>query len=66
MRCELSIPLTLKEVAQAIGGNLLRDDAVVRSITTDTRELFPGDLYIPIKGIYFDGNDFCELASVKG
>jgi UDP-N-acetylmuramoyl-tripeptide--D-alanyl-D-alanine ligase len=66
MRCELSIPLTLKEIATAVSGSMLCDDAVIKNITTDTRELLPGDLYVPIKGSYFDGNDFCEFASVKG
>ena len=66
MRCELSIPISADFIAKAVNGEAKIGDTLIKSITTDTRELRPCDLYVPIKGEYFDGNDFCELAGVKG
>ena len=66
MRCNLSIPVSCAEIAKALGGYTTIGSTVINSISTDTRELLPGDLFIPIKGELFDGNDFCELATAKG
>ena len=38
----------------------------VTGITTDSRELFDGDLYIALKGENFDGHSFLSEVSQKG
>ena len=35
-------------------------------ISTDTRTIKKGDLYLPLKGANFDGENFCDLAVEKG
>lgn len=35
-------------------------------VSIDTRTLEPGDVYIPVKGPNFDGNDFIDVAIKKG
>ena len=35
-------------------------------ISTDTRTFNKGDLYLPLKGANFDGENFCDLAVEKG
>ena len=36
------------------------------NISTDTRTIQNGDMYLPIKGANFDGEKFCEEAILKG
>lgn len=53
---------TLGSVADAVGGTILsgsRGDAV-ESVTSDSRELGPQPLFVPIVGEKFDGHDFIE------
>lgn len=63
--------LGLKEIAQAVKGKCLfleselADSAVIR-VTTDTRTIQKGDLFVPIKGEKFDGHDFLSQAFEKG
>ncbi|SEM28907.1 UDP-N-acetylmuramoyl-tripeptide--D-alanyl-D-alanine ligase [Syntrophus gentianae] len=56
------------ELVQATGGRLLRGetDFLVRGVSTDTRQLVEGNLYIPLKGERFDGHDFLGEAIAKG
>ncbi len=49
-----STPSSSPSAAQCIG------------VSTDTRTLAPGNLYIPLKGPNFDGHDFIEQAFSKG
>jgi len=41
-------------------------DFVVKSVSSDTRTLKPGDLFIPLSGESFDGHNFIEEALRKG
>jgi len=56
------------ELIRATAGTLLqgRTDSVIRGVSTDTRQLVAGNLYIPLKGANFDGHDFLEEAIAKG
>ena len=53
---------TLKEVALATGGKVSSsfENTVVESVSTDSREIKEGALFVPIKGENFDGHDFIE------
>ena len=67
MRIKLGVSMTLNEISSAIGGKLLCNRSpVIEYITTDSREASIGDLYIPIKGSRFDGEDFVQEAISKG
>jgi len=52
--------ITVKEVLQATGGKLISTvvKGSVCGISTDTRTIKPGDLFIAIRGENFDGHDF--------
>ena len=60
MRIDLGRPMTLEEIALATGGSHPHQNAVIRSITTDSREAKRGDLFIAIKGDKFDGANFAS------
>lgn len=64
MRARLDIPLSISEIIEATGGFAPSADksAVVSAVTTDTREMCPGDLFIALKGKRFDGEDYCAMA----
>ena len=67
MRINLGIPMPLHEIARASGGRLLNDEnPTIYSISTDTRELQPKDLFIAIKGENFDGETFTKEAKEMG
>ena len=65
---------TLEEVKKAVGGKLVsRTDSIVFAtaidvggVSTDTRSLKPGDLFIALQGERFDGNDFIDTAISAG
>ncbi|MFN3477572.1 MAG: UDP-N-acetylmuramoyl-tripeptide--D-alanyl-D-alanine ligase, partial [Candidatus Methylomirabilales bacterium] len=60
--------LSVQEILEATEGRLLRGEPsrLIRSFSTDTRTLKPGDLFIPLKGKRFDGHDFLPEAFAKG
>jgi UDP-N-acetylmuramoyl-tripeptide--D-alanyl-D-alanine ligase len=62
--------MTLENIAQASGGTYFGDAASaqvqVSSITTDSRKIQPGSLFIAIKGEKSDGHDFISQAYDKG
>ncbi|MEU2349317.1 UDP-N-acetylmuramoyl-tripeptide--D-alanyl-D-alanine ligase [Modestobacter sp. NPDC049651] len=62
------IPLTLAEVAEAVGGELVGDGAAVvtGAVTVDTRLLGGGDLFVALPGERVDGADFLPTAAAAG
>lgn len=57
---------SLAAVADRVHGRLVGGDAGFRVVTTDTRELPAGSLFVAIPGERFDGNDFVAEAHAKG
>lgn len=59
---------TLSQVLLATGGRLIsgKTEAKFRTISTDTRTLEPGDLFLALSGDRFDGQQFVEEAIEKG
>ncbi|MCH5204266.1 MAG: UDP-N-acetylmuramoyl-tripeptide--D-alanyl-D-alanine ligase [Oscillospiraceae bacterium] len=57
---------TAKEIAKVTNGVLVGNDAVVSSVSTDTRTIEDGALFVAVKGENFDGNDFIEKAFENG
>ncbi len=67
MRIELGMPLTLGEIAKASGGKLQTDGSqIIKSISSDTRNLKAGDLFIALIGNKYDGTDYVHEAKNKG
>ena len=60
--------LTLSSVAEFSGGAILTGDSEhkVHSVSTDTRKLRDGALYVALKGETFDGHNFLEQAIDAG
>lgn len=57
---------TTKEIAQVTGGTLAGGDVTVSCVSTDTRTIENGALFIAVKGERFDGNDYIEQAAQSG
>ena len=60
--------LAISEILTAAKGRLTagKTDIVFRGVTTDSREISRGDLFIALKGDNFDGHDYCLMALEKG
>ena len=68
MRAVLEIPLTLGEIISATESfSLGRDKSkIISAITTDTRKMEAGDLFIALEGNRYDGENFCNIAKAFG
>jgi UDP-N-acetylmuramoyl-tripeptide--D-alanyl-D-alanine ligase len=56
----------LSAVAGKVNGRLLGADAEFGIVSTDTRSLAPGALFVAIRGAHFDGNDYVAAAAARG
>ena len=60
-------PCTAREICAAVGGTLLQDSgAPVTGVTTDSRAVQPGELFIPLVGERFDGHAYISKALEGG
>ncbi|MDQ7784657.1 MAG: UDP-N-acetylmuramoyl-tripeptide--D-alanyl-D-alanine ligase [Desulfomonilaceae bacterium] len=61
-------PFPAKDIVKACRGVLLRGngECVFPAITTDSRDVRKGDLFVPLKGLNFDGHDFLIPALEAG
>lgn len=61
-------PRTVDEIASFTGGVLVQGDpaCVIRGVTTDSRRVKEGQLFIPLKGEHFDGHRFVASALEGG
>jgi UDP-N-acetylmuramoyl-tripeptide--D-alanyl-D-alanine ligase len=61
-------PLTLEQLAEAVGGAVERGsaDLLVRDVTTDSRADCNGAFFIPLAGEKFDGHRFIADVAKKG
>ena len=60
------IPLTLIELSTAINGQLLGESLTINAISTDSRALQAGDVFLALQGPNFDGHKFLTQASELG
>ena len=63
--------MMLSEIAKAVGGQMLghevgMPDVLCESIGSDSRNIQKNQLFVAIKGEYFDGNTFAEAAIKQG
>ncbi len=58
--------MRLSDAAKAVGGTLYGEDTEVYGITTDSRKVDKGDLFVAISGEKFDAHDFIAGAGEKG
>ena len=57
------IQSTLADAAKSMRGSLRGKDAQFRGVSTDTRSLRPGELFVALQGPNFDGATFVEQAA---
>ena len=64
----MQLALTVGKVVKLVGGHLLRGSAEpsVQRLSTDTRTLQTGDLFVPLVGDRFDAHNFLEEAASQG
>ena len=62
------IRMDMRAVAEITGGHLMQNGASVelQGISTDSRTVQPGDLFIPLRGDQFDGHDYLTQAIQRG
>ena len=62
------IPCTAREICAAVGGTLLQGegDALITGVTTDSRAVLAGQLFIPLTGERFDGHAYIDVALTAG
>jgi len=60
------MPRTLAAVADKLAVGLIGEDASFGPISIDSRNLYPGALFVAIKGTHFDGNDYVADAHSRG
>lgn len=53
----------LSQVAAAVGGRLIGADVPVQGVSTDTRAITAGQLFVALKGERFDAHDFLAAAA---
>ena len=58
---------TVQELCAAVGGTLLQESgAVVTEVSTDSRSIPAGALFVPLAGERFDGHDYLDAALESG
>jgi UDP-N-acetylmuramoyl-tripeptide--D-alanyl-D-alanine ligase len=63
------IPVSLSWMAEQVNGQLIaqqKQDLIVEGVSTDTRSILPGDLFLALEGPNFDGHKFVQQAEEKG
>lgn len=60
------IPVSLKTLAEISGGTLHGSDLILNEVTTDTRKVTPGSLFVALVGERFDAHDFAADAIASG
>ena len=62
------ILMDMRAVAEITGGHLMQNGASVefQGISTDSRTVQPGDLFVPLRGDNYDGHDYLTQAIQRG
>ena len=61
-----SLTLSLIELAIATGGSTTGGDVRFTDVTTDSRKVAPGQLFVALRGDNFDGHDFVKDVIARG
>ncbi|MGG3282817.1 UDP-N-acetylmuramoyl-tripeptide--D-alanyl-D-alanine ligase [Paenibacillus solani] len=63
------IHISLQSIADMCGGTLLRNQdnqILIQGVSTDSRTIQPGNLFVPLVGDHFDGHAFAESVLAAG
>lgn len=56
------VEFQLQELVGRLGAGLMGENVSIRSVSTDSRSLQPGDLFVALQGPSFDGHDYVQVA----
>ena len=59
-------PLYLSEVASALSAQVIGADVAFSAVSTDSRAIVPGQLFVALTGPRFDGHDYLAEVAAKG
>ena len=62
----MTIQLDLKGAAAAVQGRLVGDNAAFIGVSTDTRSVRAGELFIALRGVKYDAHEFLATARERG
>ena len=62
----MSVTMDLVAAAKAMNGSLNGDNATFVGVSTDSRKIGQGQLFIALRGDSFDGHDFVATAKERG
>ncbi|AXT69897.1 UDP-N-acetylmuramoyl-tripeptide--D-alanyl-D-alanine ligase [Vibrio sp. dhg] len=60
------IKVTLSQLAEITDGELVGEDITIAAVSTDTRTIESGSLFVALVGERFDAHDFCQQAVDAG
>lgn len=58
--------LQLSDISAALDARMVGEDKSITAVSTDTRQLAAGSLFVALRGERFDAHDFCEQAVAAG
>ena len=58
--------MLLSQAAQVLGGTLVGQDVEFTAVSSDSRSIAAGDLFVALKGEHFDGAKFVGMAAQNG
>ncbi len=58
--------MQLSDLVSVTQGELINGDCLFSQLTTDTRTICKGDVYLALSGEHFDGHTFCQQAFEAG
>ena len=58
--------MSIAQVASQIDASIVGEDVMFSSVSTDTRDISRGDLFVALQGDNFDGHDYVGQAAEKG
>lgn len=58
--------MMISDIAKLFEQDFSGEDNAFKSVSTDTRSIMPGDLFIALRGENFDGHAYLKLAAEKG
>ena len=61
-----SFSMSLKDIAEILSVEYIGENITVKGLSTDTRTIKGGELFLALKGPNFDGHDFIKVALEKG
>jgi len=62
----MTVMMDLLAVARATAGRLIGENVEFCGVSTDSRSIGPGELFLALRGDHFDGHDYLAVAKARG